>query len=257
MEMIQCPNCKKPISDLSSVCVHCGFDLKNEVKKTCGKCGTELSRNDTVCPKCGHPVEMTSQQTYQAPKDDSQNVVTYGRIVAVVLAIVTVIGVVAFTFSQKNGESYGEQFTFTVYSILASGTEAEECGNLIAKVWNNAIFEVRDSETDRYTRPNGVFAGDFNDALLNLMADSDFSERLNSIEESQIMIQALIHDLDDPPSGYKEAYEALLDLNDAYMELIELVINPSGSLKTYQNDLIAADNETADCYREVSIYLEE
>ena len=45
---------------------------------------------------------------------------------------------------------------------------------MIHDVWYNCIFEENDPETNEYTRPNGYYLDDFNDALANLFSDETF-----------------------------------------------------------------------------------
>ena len=64
--------------------------------------------------------------------------------------------------------------------MLTGASEAESAGNLIKQVWYNAIYEEKDDDTDNYTRPEGSFVSDFNEALGNLFADSSFSSQMNT-----------------------------------------------------------------------------
>lgn len=44
--------------------------------------------------------------------------------------------------------------------MIDGAAKAENAGNLIKSVWYNAIFEERNSETDKYTVKNGKFVDD-------------------------------------------------------------------------------------------------
>ena len=140
--------------------------------------------------------------------------------------------------------------------MLSGASDAESCGNLIKQVWYNAIYEERDSETDPYTRPNGYFVSDFNEALQNLFSDESFTDQIESIEDNQSTVQSLMKEMRNPPDEYEDAYEALSELYDAYINLTNLVTSPSGSLQTFSNDFNDADSETANCYNAMSLYLE-
>ena len=54
-------------------------------------------------------------------------------------------------------EAYGENLERVTYLMLDGAADAETCGNLIKNVWYNAIYEVSDSKTDKYTRPRYHF----------------------------------------------------------------------------------------------------
>lgn len=40
---------------------------------------------------------------------------------------------------------------YVSYTMLDGAAKAENAGNLIKSVWYNAIYEERDTETDKYT----------------------------------------------------------------------------------------------------------
>ena len=79
--------------------------------------------------------------------------------------------------------------------MITGGAKAEEAGNLIKSVWYNAIYEERDNTTDKYTRPDGFFVDDFNDALANLFADTTFTEIIEEIKENQKVVSGYMKDL--------------------------------------------------------------
>lgn len=60
----------------------------------------------------------------------------------------------------------------------------------------------------------------------------------------------------NPPDEYEEAYDALSELYDAYVNLTNLVTSPSGSLQTFSTNFNDADSETVNCYNAMSLYLE-
>ena len=76
-------------------------------------------------------------------------------------------------------EEYSDNLNLATVTMLTGASDAESSANLIKQVWYNAIYEKRDDETDKYTRPKGYFVSDFNDALGNLYADSSFSSKVS------------------------------------------------------------------------------
>ena len=125
------------------------------------------------------------------------------------------------------------------------------------QVWYNAIYEKRDDKTDKYTRPKGYFVSDFNDALGNLYADSSFSSKISSIEDNQDTVNALMKKLKNPPDEYKDAYDAVSDLYDAYISLTNCATDPSGSLQTYSSTFNDADTNTLNAYKAMELYLDD
>lgn len=274
MAMITCPNCGEQISDKAKTCVHCGTVLIPEEKKYCADCGAELEEGATICPNCGCPVEDKSAEE-AAPQQvevtgvrmtkKSKKIIAIVAIIAVIVAIVSVVGVQAYkkqvaekaaAEAQQASEEYASNLNLAVISMLSGASDAETCGNLIKSVWYNAIYEERDDSTDEYTRPNGYFVSDFNDALSNLFSDSSFASDISDIESNQDTVQDLMKNLKNPPEEYEDAYEAVNDMYDAYIAFTNLVTSPSGSLQTYSSNFNDADSEMLNTYNSAKVYLE-
>ena len=113
------------------------------------------------------------------------------------------------------------------------------------------------SKTDKYTKPDGYYVSDFNDALQNLFSDSSFSGQIADINSNKDTVNSLMKQLKNPPEEYKDAYEALSKFYDAYISLTNLATDPTGSLQTFSQNFNDADNETLNCYNALKMYLEE
>lgn len=202
--------------------------------------------------------ENTLQQVQIAGIKISQKMLKMAGIVLVILAIV-IVGAkqISSSSAQKRGEKYAESLQETALMMLKGAGDAENCGNLTYKVWRNAIYEEDDSETDIYTKSGGRFVSDFNDALKKLFWTPSFKKKLSQIEENQNTVRAMMKDMKNPPEEYEDAYEALSELYDAYLELTNLVSDPNGSLQTYSNDFTAADSKTANCFSTVEMYFDD
>jgi len=66
----------------------------------------------------------------------------------------------------------------------------------------------------------------------------------------------MMKELTNPPKKYQEAYIILKDFYDAYLELTNLVLNPTGSLQTFTDDFNEADSKVANALKKISIYIE-
>jgi len=278
MALIKCPGCGELISDRSAKCVKCGYILQEEVqeeKKACPECGAELEKGAEICSNCGCPVEIeqpTETDASTGTESSSQQVEVVGiktnpknkkkLIIIIIVAVVAVIALLAGGSAVKKqnavkaSAAYEENLQLATYSMLTGASEAETCGNLIKQVWYNAIYEEKDSETDEYTRPDGYFVSDFNDALQNLFSDSDFTGQIADIEDNQDTVAKLMKELQNPPEEWEAAYDDLQELYDAYLDLTNLVTSPSGSLQTYSSNFNDADSETANAYEKMSLYFE-
>jgi flagellar basal body-associated protein FliL len=275
MAMTTCPNCGEQISDKAKKCVHCGTVLFQEEKKYCPDCGAELEEGMDTCPKCGCPIEniIETEKTPQQVEvtgvkitKKSKKIIMIAIIAVIGAAMIAAIGVQthkknvaakAAAEAQKQNEEYVTNLNLAAYSMLSGASDAETCGNLIKQVWYNAIYEKSDSKTDKYKKPKGYYVSDFNDALQNLFSDSSFSSQIADINDNKDTVNSLMKKLKNPPEEYKDAYESLSKLYDAYISLTNLATDPTGSLQTYSQNFNDADNETLNCYNALKMYLEE
>lgn len=262
MAIIPCPGCGEMISDKSPKCIHCGYGLTLQIK-TCPECGTQLDQTATVCPKCGCPLSSESSTSTPIEVTVSKNAKNFFTkiaiaIVAVIAIVVIVVVGINISNSQKAkeaSETYYDNLQDATSRMLSSAASAESAGNLIKSVWYNAIYEERDSSTDQYTRPNGYFVSDFNEALGNLFSDSSFRAKISSIESCQDSVLEIMKELQNPPEEYQNAYAAIEQLYDDYLELTNLVTNPTGSLQSFSTNFNSADTAVSNSYGKIKLYL--
>lgn len=266
MAMILCPCCGEQISEHAKKCIHCGYVLLEEPKRTCPECGAEIEENASVCAKCGYPIEPIEEEhepqkveiAKVSMRVDKKKVTKYVAItvavVAVIVAIVLGVSASKKAKAQEALESYSESFDSCIYSMYIGAIQAERAGGLIHDVWYNTIYEERDSNTDKFTRSSGHWNSDFNTSLSALFSDSSFKSDISSIKSSQDTVAALMKELNNPPDEYADAYEALRDLYEAYCDLTECAVNPSGNLQTYTSTFNAADSDFVKYYKAVNLY---
>lgn len=271
MAMISCPNCNEEISDKAKKCIHCGYSLVPAEKKICVECGSELNEEMTECPKCGCPVDSETKLEDSPQKVEVTGVKVTKKakiIIASVIALIIVAVGIFYGVKQyqkveaekahaEHLETYSANLELATFTMLSGASDAETCGNLIRKVWSNAIYEEKDDETDQYTRPDGYWVSDFNEALGNLFWDSSFISDIDSIESNQETVNALMKELKNPPEEYKDAYEAISDFYEAYLTLTNMAIDPTGNLQTYSSNFSDADTKTLNCYNALKLYLED
>ena len=78
-----------------------------------------------------------------------------------------------------------------------------------------------------------------------------------TIEDNQDTVDALMKKLKNPPDEYKDAYDAVSDLYDAYISLTNCATDPSGSLQTYSSTFNDADTNTLNAYKTMELYLDD
>jgi hypothetical protein len=183
----------------------------------------------------------------------------------IVVILVLAIGIGAYFYisnmqAKKNAEqalkSYKANLSIIRISMLTGAIDAEDAGGLIHDVWYNSIYEKRDSNTDKYTRNGSSWVDDFNVALNNLFKDSSFKAKIETIKDNQSDVSDTMKKLVNPPSEYQEAYGVLKQLYDAYTELCNCAVNPTGNLSSYTSTFNSADNNFLKYYDSLSLYID-
>ena len=277
MALIFCPSCGKQISDKAKACPACGAVLVRLEEETvsqtvCQECGSEIPPQSDACPFCGCPVPPNENESEKwvtqkvevtsvnLPKMKKKTKVII--IVAILLALVAIAGVLwgIKIVNEKKAADAASAYSSNLKTIsvlmISGAADAESAGNLIKSVWYNAIYEERDSSTDKYTRPNGYFVDDFNDALGNLFSDSTFVEKIDGIKNNQDSVEKYIKELRNPPKEFEEAYDAVKDCYDAYLTFTNLVVNPTGSLTTFSSNFNDADSAVVNKYNTLKSFID-
>ena len=276
MAMINCPECGQEISDKAKKCIHCGKVfveeevIKEEIK--CEECGVVLAETDEICPNCGCPIEKQNESNEVKPQQVEVASIKMAKktkriIIAVVIALIICIagGVGYKIYSdvkaeqdyQENYNTYIDNLEKAQVLMLTGGSDAETLCNLTLRVWYNTIYEERDDTTDKYTRPNGWWVDDFNEALANLYSASSTKETISDIESNQASVKELIKKLQNPPEGLDKCYDTVSDLYDAYKTLTDLAINPSGNYSGFSGNKSDAVSDFMSAYEKLDNQIPE
>lgn len=228
----------------------------------CPECGKEISNKVQTCPHCGYPYGDLTKESQEMQKVEIISVnlkpdeaaktkkVLFGFGALLVITIITIIGFSLINTQREKGafNTYIDNLSNSQSIMLTGGAIAEELNNLTALVWRNSIYEESDRKTDKFTKKsNGIFFDDFNDALTALYNDVETQEKIADLEENQVVVLAIMKDLQNPPKGLENCYETITDLYTAYQSLTDLAINPSGSLQSFS----AEKNERVDEFLEL------
>lgn len=265
MALIKCPNCGTDVSDKAKQCPNCGEILQTQkVVKVCEECGYELDDNETICPKCGCPVPESEEQKRTRKK--KKIIIFVIAILVVIFAIIAIACVVNITNQKKAKEAaasaeaarvqadndYASNLELASFTMLTGASTAEEAGTLIHDVWYDTIFDEHNADTSKYTSGNS----DFNDSLSELFSDEEFQDKISSIKSNQDTVKDLMQKLTNPPAEYEEDYDTLKNYYDAYLELTNLAISPTGSLQSYTDDFNEADSNVLKYYSAMDVYIE-
>lgn len=255
MGLVTCPKCGKSVSTKATACPNCGcagtgecVDVQNKIK--CEDCGNEFENTLSSCPVCGCPAPISGIQ--KGSKKKRKIILT--SVIVFVLLVVCAIGV--NFVKQVSLAEYSANMTEAAQTMIDGAAKAENVGNLVKNVWNNAIYEKRDDKTDKYTMPNGRFVDDFNDALESLFSDDELNKSISEIRNNQNNVTNLMKALRNPPKKYEEAYSVLKTCYENYVKLTNSAINPTGSLKTFSEDFNQYDTDTVNAFEKMKLYLD-
>ena len=254
MALINCPNCNREISDKAKVCVGCGHqfidDLNTEKRMVnCPECGEIADSMKDVCSNCGYP--LNSHEIETGEKQKSKSVFKKKWFWVLTICVVFLMSIVLLVSNNARTENYNIEICTAVDEIMAVSADAENVGNQICSVWNNAIFDKDNENTAKYTKT----AKDFNEALSNLFADEEFTGKITAIRNKQSEIDTYLGKLKNPPEKFEDAYDEFKDLYYAYSDYVDFVILCNGSYNTYTEDLSKKRSELMESYREIKVEL--
>ena len=253
MALINCPNCNKEISDKAKFCVGCGYQLINDIDtvKTmnCPECGVVTDGMTDICSNCGYPLKSFELKDNEKSKNKSLFKKKWFWVLAV--CFVLLISIVLVVSNNTRTENYNTEICTAVDEIIAVSADAENVGNQICSVWNNAIFDKDNENTAKYTKT----AKDYNEALSNLFADEEFTGKITAIRNKQSKIATYLGKLKNPPEKFEDAYDEFKELYYVYSDYVGFVILCKGSYNTYTEDLSKKSSALMESYREIKVEL--
>ena len=254
MALINCPNCNKEISDKAKVCVGCGHQILDDANTekrmvTCPECGGIADSLTDICSNCGYPLNSLGIKADEKQKSKSIFKKKWFWISAICFMLL--ISIVLFVANRARNENYNIEICTAVDEMMAVSADAENVGNQICSVWNNAIFDKDNENTAKYTSGTK----DFNEALSNLFADEEFTGKITSIRNKQSEIDTYLGKLKNPPEKFEDAYDEFKELYYAYSDYVDFVILCKGSYNTYTEDLSKKSSALMENYREIKVEL--
>lgn len=228
MGLIKCPKCGETISEQAEKCPYCNADLYRPKQITCEDCSKEYEEGLAACPYCGCPNPI------KVKKKKKKKII--GNVIEAIILLMMMMG----DFSKFRGvkeNKYYEKFANAVDLITNNIGEVAETGELTAKTWYNAMYQIQDEETDKYTMRGGEFVEDFNSVLENLWTDEDYISKNTEINNGKSEIIAAMKKVKNPPSKYKKAYSELKEYYDIYLKMVNEVCYVSGSYEEFVNNV--------------------
>lgn len=248
MGLIKCPKCGEMVSDKAGKCLHCNADLYSPKQVTCSDCGKDYEESLATCPSCGCPNPI------KVKKKKKKRLI--GNIIAAIILLMMMMGDIS-KFRERKENKYYNNFANAVNLITNNSAEVAKTGELIAKTWYNAILQIQDEETDKYTMRGGEYVENFNEALENLWTDEDFISKGTEINNGKSEVIAAMKKVKNPPSKYKKANSELKEYYDIYLKLVNEVCYVSGSYDDYVNSVNEYANRLYELRQKLEIYNKE
>lgn len=150
--------------------------------------------------------------------------------------------------AQRNSD-YRSKLLDTAQLMLKGGELATMmCANY-SDVWNKAIDSNYGIQVD------GHWATDFNDAIRYKRASFDSDGSIKTLEDTKKHVDDNLRDLNLPPEEFKESYEVLMKMHDAFAELISQGESPSGSLVRFNQSVDEMTDQLTKSSNELTIRL--
>ena len=262
-------------------CLQCGKEGEGDF---CQYCGAPLSQEEMEIPETESVNEVKNTEDVKSVQeepvvDDVQEVNVTGenmqystsskkpahkkKMIGIIIAVAVIV-IAGIGFAVKNHmdnekrkeyvetyNQYLDDIDSLKFEMLQGAADAEGVCNLTLSVWSNAIWEKADSKTDKYTRPNGVFVDDFNDALSNLTSDETVMQQRADLSLQVDNVSEKMEKMKNPPEGLEDKYETLKEMFDVYSDFLDVAVHPSGSYTSYNSDINSYDTSFMKLYRKV------
>lgn len=247
-----CSNCGTPLGDGQDFCPKCGTRKELQTKNICSNCGAELADGQEFCGKCGTKVGVKINiETNAAINQFNANVQKKKKkskvlpiVLAIVFAIVAIGGYFTYTIIQEKNlaeavEQYKEDANTFYIKVLASGSTMEDIGNEIKTSWRAYVNRSRYNGLRYYSVDSAIEA-----AQTYKYSDISTVKTSNSTIETLYKDLLVIPDKDD--QELLEIKEAVKEAYDAYKDMYDCVITPSGNYNSWTSEFSSVDSELAD-----------
>ena len=150
---------------------------------------------------------------------------------------------------QQAEEKYITDMQDAVSTMRSDADDANDLCELTMKVWYNAIYKESSSETDQYTKKNGSFVSDFNDALGYLYTDKTGDYTTLNIHMKNLSNK--MGEFRNPPEQYEDCYKEFTSTFAAYKSLINLTVDYNGSYNSVSSDMREKENAFEEAYNKL------
>lgn len=238
---MHCAYCGMKFADDDKFCPNCGARRATEAKKHCRNCGAVLEVGEVYCGKCGtssisgiaKPAFEKKYNNFKQSIKENNNK-NYLNMAAIIVVIILLI--IGYIIQISIFNKYSMQNA--VHYMQVGGLKAEDMCNTYNKVWYNAI--VNHSVTI-----DGNNYEDFNDALAAQSQVYQKDGSYNTLKDNISKVNGYINKMYKFDLKNKEQYDDVMKMYSDYSDLTNSALNPTGSLETYHEKIMDADNKLA------------
>lgn len=143
--------------------------------------------------------------------------------------------------SNRIRKAYIEDLAHAMNLMHDGAATAESFSSLLQEVWSCTIHQESTQRTQVYIW-GGSSSGlsglrptrDFNVSLGRCLTQN--ANIVDELEANQGYVETWMLKLQKPPSGMEECYNAIINLYSSYSTMVDLAVNPSGSLLQYSDN---------------------
>ena len=236
MAIINCPECgKEGVSDKAVSCPSCAYGIKEhfddirqqEEKRELDRLAEEqrvkqleVDNQNWRYESVDNMVNMESVTIKQTKKKKS---FVKGALIFLVLLIVG--SGIFYVVDKKQNESYRITMVSAYSSMLKSLSSCADIAEILQDAWLASVLNGGSEVSELFAgsiHPNrleemGMTSGDYMIFVMHMSVVTTHGEN----------IELWMNDLKNPPRKYKEFYERLLVMHEAYEKLSILVTSPS------------------------------
>lgn len=276
---IKCSNCGATLAPGQAFCASCGTPapapaptpIAVPTANTCSNCGSELPMDAEFCSNCGHRKETVTPEinpaiaqynsTVAAPKNKKNKKIIISVVAGVLAVLAIIIGVLVNNSIQEQKaaeearllaeavEEYKDNAYDFYLKVLSSGSTMEDIGNEIQKSWKAYVNSSYYNGKRYYSVDSAVSA-----------AQTYMYSDISSVKSANSSIEALYKELlvipDTNDQVLIELKNVVKETYEAYKDMYDCVIDPSGNYTSWTSEFGNTDSELADAIGDLNELLD-
>lgn len=187
-----------------------------------------------------------------------------------VLTVFTLLSLFILSACGTNKEEYEESLVEAQDNTMSVSTDSEKILDVYNELWYGSIqndismntfyiaelLDVSEDDIENYFNVNNDRVTDgYNDVVLGL--EEFYLDRGDSddVEEAISGVKSDVKDLNEPPDGYDEAFDKLLEMYSLSEEMADLAISPTGSYDSFSEKYAQLKDDIIKLNKEIDVVL--